>query len=262
MRKFSPIAGWHELGSGSASGGGVSANAGFSRFPALAVDTHNNLNTPIVAWLDNSSGLPQIYVRRAVSNADLVVESVTARQHRRGRAGGGRVRRRAQPRPVAAGAFGVGLFLSTNNTIDPASDRLLTTQQVSGLAAGAQAIVTAHVTLPANVAPGALLLRRLRRHRAGDRRDRRSQQWARRPNGIQIVGPDLVVTALNGPFTATPGQMLAVEVTVKNRRRRRARPPRRAWASISRKIPCSRPARVRAWASPRSRRWPPARARR
>ncbi len=227
VRKFSPIAGWHELGPGSASGGGVSANAGFSRFPALAVDTHNNLNTPIVAWLDNSGGLPQIYVRRAVSNADLIVESVSAPST--GAAGqavdvSAVVRNRG---PVAAGAFGVGLFLSTNNTIDPAGDRLLTTQQVSGLAAGAQATVTAHVTLPANVAPGAYFVGAFADiGQVIDEIDEANNGLVG-SNGIQIVGPDLVVTALNGPFTATPGQMLAVEVTVKNQ----AAPPGAAAAS-------------------------------
>ena len=241
-----------EPGSGSASGGGVSANAGFSRFPALAVDTHNNLNTPIVAWLDNSSGLPQIYVRRAVSNADLVVESVTAASA--GAAGqavdvSAVVRNRG---PVAAGAFGVGLFLSTNNTIDPASDRLLTTQQVSGLRAGAQAIVAAHVTLPANVAPGAYFFGAFADiGQVIDEIDEANDGLVG-PNGIQIVGPDLVVTALNGPFTATPGQMLAVEVTVKNQ----AAPPGAAAASrvgvYLTQDPLLAPRWVRAWAWTRS----------
>ncbi len=51
---------WAEL-AGSASGGGVSKNAGESAEPSLAIDHDGK---PVVAWQDNSGGNGEIYVRR------------------------------------------------------------------------------------------------------------------------------------------------------------------------------------------------------
>ena len=52
--------GWVEMGD-SASNGGISINNGDSFYPALAVNSFGN---PIVAWVDDSSGNFEIYVRR------------------------------------------------------------------------------------------------------------------------------------------------------------------------------------------------------
>lgn len=52
---------WAELGAGSASGGGISDNAGTSRNPNLALAGDG---TVYVAWSDDSSGNYEIYVRR------------------------------------------------------------------------------------------------------------------------------------------------------------------------------------------------------
>jgi len=51
---------WVEVGSGAAQGGGISANNGDSRLPALAFDGAGRL---YVAWADDSSGDFEIYVR-------------------------------------------------------------------------------------------------------------------------------------------------------------------------------------------------------
>ncbi len=51
---------WEELG-GSASGGGVSNNQGWSGLPSLAMDINNR---PVLAWLDDSSGSLEVYLRR------------------------------------------------------------------------------------------------------------------------------------------------------------------------------------------------------
>ena len=75
LRKWHPSFGWQEYGKGSASGipplyleGGISANAGDSGAPALAVET--GLNNAYIAWGDFSSTIPpfysQVYVRGAV----------------------------------------------------------------------------------------------------------------------------------------------------------------------------------------------------
>jgi hypothetical protein len=52
---------WVEMGSGSATGGGISNNGGSSYRASLAIDRNG---TPIVAWLDDSNGNDEIYVRR------------------------------------------------------------------------------------------------------------------------------------------------------------------------------------------------------
>lgn len=52
---------WGELGTGSASGGGISDNAGVSGTPQLALDA---LGRPTVAWKDDTSGVPEIYVKQ------------------------------------------------------------------------------------------------------------------------------------------------------------------------------------------------------
>lgn len=52
---------WVELGTGSASGGGISDNSGISYSPSLVIAPDQ---TPIVAWADRTSGEDEIYVRR------------------------------------------------------------------------------------------------------------------------------------------------------------------------------------------------------
>jgi len=54
---------WVEVGTGSATGGGISGNDGYSTHPSLAIAPDG---TPHVAWSDDSnhSGKPEIYVRR------------------------------------------------------------------------------------------------------------------------------------------------------------------------------------------------------
>jgi hypothetical protein len=51
---------WVEVGTGSATGGGVSDNTGPSRRPSLALDANG---TPYVAWWDTSDGNDEIYLR-------------------------------------------------------------------------------------------------------------------------------------------------------------------------------------------------------
>lgn len=52
---------WVEIGTGSASNGGISRNSGFSSEPSLAFTFNGK---PVVAWQDTSSGINAIYVKR------------------------------------------------------------------------------------------------------------------------------------------------------------------------------------------------------
>jgi len=54
---------WEEVGVGSASGGGISNNIGWSGVPSLAIAPDG---TPYVGWPDDSSGDWEIYVRRYI----------------------------------------------------------------------------------------------------------------------------------------------------------------------------------------------------
>jgi hypothetical protein len=53
--------GWRAVGTGSASGGGISDNSGDSRIPLIVIAPDD---TPYIAWQDDSSGDDEIYVRR------------------------------------------------------------------------------------------------------------------------------------------------------------------------------------------------------
>ncbi len=68
-------AAWVEVGSGSASGGGISNNGGNSRYPSLALDGSDH---PIVAWHDNSGGNYEIYIKRWSGSAWVEVGTGSA----------------------------------------------------------------------------------------------------------------------------------------------------------------------------------------
>lgn len=57
---------WQSLGSGSATGGGISNNTGASESPSVAVGTNGII---YVAWDDDSGGNKEIYVRRYIGGA-------------------------------------------------------------------------------------------------------------------------------------------------------------------------------------------------
>ena len=57
---------WVEAGTGSASGGGVSNNSGYSLYPSLVIASNN---VPYLAWEDDTSGDSEIYVRRLEGSA-------------------------------------------------------------------------------------------------------------------------------------------------------------------------------------------------
>jgi hypothetical protein len=52
---------WFEIGTGSASGRGISDNDGYSNAPSIILGSDGN---PIVAWQDGTSGDTEIYVKK------------------------------------------------------------------------------------------------------------------------------------------------------------------------------------------------------
>ncbi len=65
---------WVEVGTGSASGGGISNNGGESKDPSLALDGNGY---PIMAWFDYSSGDPEIYLKRVVDDTSPPTGSIS-----------------------------------------------------------------------------------------------------------------------------------------------------------------------------------------
>src|SRR5262249_10278518 len=119
-----------------------------------------------------------------------------------------------------------GVFLSTDGTIDPGADRLLTMQQVTALPPTQSTTINLRVTLPADVVPGRYFIGAVADvGNVNGELDEGNNALV--SSGFDIGGPDLVVTDVDGPFTATPGQPISVAVTVKNQ----APPPGAAAAS-------------------------------
>ena len=114
----------------------------------------------------------------------------------------------------------------TNDTIDP-GDRPPAHHAAgdAGLAAGAQATVTARVTLPADVAPGAYFFGAFADvGQVIDEVDEANNGLAG-PNGIQVVGPDLVVPPSTDRSPPRRDRCWPSRSPSRTRRRRRARPP-------------------------------------
>lgn len=68
-------AGWVEIGAGSASGGGISNNSGDSLGPSLAIGFDG---TPVIAWMDDSSGDQEVYIKRWTGSAWAEIGSGSA----------------------------------------------------------------------------------------------------------------------------------------------------------------------------------------
>lgn len=61
---------WVEIGTGSASGGGISDNSGTSASAAIAIDANGH---PVVAWHDDTSGRREVYLKRFDGSAWLEI---------------------------------------------------------------------------------------------------------------------------------------------------------------------------------------------
>ena len=68
-------AGWEEVGAGSATGGGISDNSGRSLLPDLEIAADG---LPIIAWMDDSSGDEEVYIKRWTGSAWVEIGSGSA----------------------------------------------------------------------------------------------------------------------------------------------------------------------------------------
>jgi subtilase family serine protease len=120
---------------------------------------------------------------------------------------------------VAAGALAVGLYLSTDGIIDPATDRFLGSRSLSSLGIGANSIVATQVTIPADVEPGSYFLGAVADvgNDVAEQDDANNTMAAANPAVITLFKPDLVMTAVSTTAVkVVPGAMISVSSTVKN----------------------------------------------
>jgi subtilisin family serine protease len=122
---------------------------------------------------------------------------------------------RNQSTVSAAGAFDVGIYLSTNNVIDPSTDQLLTTRSVAGLAPSATSSATTSVTIPNNLTPGTYFIGVVAdsSHVVTEANETNN---TRASSAIMVVAPDVATIAATAPATAAPGAVVSVTNTVKN----------------------------------------------
>jgi subtilase family serine protease len=118
-----------------------------------------------------------------------------------------------------AGAFDVGIYLSTNNRYDDGVDVLVGARRITGLAAGMTSMAPTLVTIPANTAAGSYFLV-VRADITGSS----PQEVAEANEGnntlataaLRVVRPDLAVLSVTAPGVTAPGANVSVSHVVKN----------------------------------------------
>ncbi len=117
----------------------------------------------------------------------------------------------------ASGPFDVGVYLSTDNTFG--GDALLTTGRVSpGLLPGATFTGVFSVPIPSNLSTATyfLIVRADSAGTPGEVVEADETNNTRATVGIQVVRPDLSVTAVTAPAVTAPGANVSVSHVVKN----------------------------------------------
>jgi len=114
-----------------------------------------------------------------------------------------------------AGAFDLALYLSTDNVIDPATDQLLATRSVAGLAPNASSAATTGVKIPDGLAPGVYFIGAVA-DPAGAVVEASETNNTRASAAITVAASDVATTAATAPSRAAPGAVIAVSNSVKN----------------------------------------------
>src|SRR6185295_1577925 len=120
--------------------------------------------------------------------------------------------------PVVAGTaprFRLNFFLTTDGTLQPGS-MLLGARDVDRLAPGSTSSAQTTLTLPGNVSGGTYFIVAAADTAGAVQEQDEGNNVRAASNSMQVVAPDLAVTALRGPVLGAAGQPLAVAVTVKN----------------------------------------------
>ncbi len=118
--------------------------------------------------------------------------------------------------PANAAASTVGLFLSTDNVIDPAMDRFLGSRVVPALAVNGTSAASTSVTIPADVEPGSYFLGAVADSGTSVAEVDETNNTKDSTIQVKLLLPDLVVTQVSAPATGAAGQKITVANTVQN----------------------------------------------
>jgi subtilase family serine protease len=114
----------------------------------------------------------------------------------------------------AAASFSVGLYISTDATITTA-DLRLGARSVSSLASGATSTASTTVTIPNTLPPGTYYVGAIADY-LNARPETNEVNNSLAGNQINVVSPDLVMTAISGPGSGARGSAIALNNTVAN----------------------------------------------
>ena len=116
--------------------------------------------------------------------------------------------------PVAVGPFIVGFYLSPDREFDDGSDLMLGVRLIASMAVGGTNSNVQTLTIPAATPPG--IYRILVRADAGDELAEGNERDNLRATAPIVIGRDVSVTVAATVATASAGQQVAVDNTVKN----------------------------------------------
>jgi len=119
--------------------------------------------------------------------------------------------------PAPAGPFAIRFYLSSDATLD-AGDVLLGSRMLGGLAAGASSPAVTTLTIPANTsAPASYqVIAVVDALEQQTELDETNNTLASGSVAISLYRPDLTLTTLTAPASATAGRALIITNTVKN----------------------------------------------
>jgi uncharacterized repeat protein (TIGR01451 family) len=116
----------------------------------------------------------------------------------------------------AAPPFTIGIYLSPTASFDLSSSRLLGGPRLRGLGAGVTHTATTSVTVPPDVVTGTYFLVAVADADNEMVETTRANNVMVASRVIEIVRPDLTITAVSGPALAATGQAIGVMVTAQN----------------------------------------------
>jgi subtilase family serine protease len=116
---------------------------------------------------------------------------------------------------VSVGPFQVGFYLSTDATIDPATDTLLATRSVGGLPPNGMSGVTTTVTLPDGLAAGTYFIGAVADPTNAIAESSEANN-TRASGALTVVDPDVATTVATAPASVIPGSVVMVATTVRN----------------------------------------------
>ena len=208
---------WSEIGTGSATGTGISGAAAHDFVPSIALD---RAAVPTVAWI-NALGIEasgQTYVRTFDSRPqpDLTVTAITApatARHGQAISVTSTVRN-------AGGAVSPAVpvrFYLTSGTEPSAGDVMLGSRTVGALAINGASTAATSLIVPATVEPGSYrVLAVVDPDGAVAERNESNNFRVSSTLAVTLFRPDLALTALKVPARAQSGRPLAITHTVHN----------------------------------------------